>query len=168
MDAERTVHNGRYRSTTLNRVTIQYPFPIAIVRLTFRGKFPHGTMRNSTMHSNETRLMTSVFTQKGFHPYLSFQDSDASSRRVGSDEGLHVFHAVDRELAGIIPDETLRAPTRPLMVAGGYRPQNQVDLNRMTEERLAKAPLKGVTREQIPNAGFARNPMTVEIEPLLM
>ncbi|MDG0803423.1 hypothetical protein [Pectobacterium polaris] len=129
----------------------EYPFPIAIVRSTFRGKFPHGTMRNLTLHSNVTCSMTSIFTQQGFHPYISFQDSDASSRRIGSDEGPHVFHAVEHELAGIVPDDSFRAPTRPLMVAGGYRPQNQSDLYRMTEERLAKAPLEGITGNQIPD-----------------
>lgn len=127
----------------------KYPFPIAIVRLTFTGKFPHGTMRNQTMHSEETRAMTLAFTQKGLHPYLSFQDSDASSRRVGSDDGPHVFNAVNRTMLELNEEGKLAAFQRPLMVAGGYRPQNHKDLVEMTAKRLAQTPIKGVSKGNI-------------------
>jgi hypothetical protein len=96
------------------------PFPVAIVPSTFRGPFPYGTMRNAVLHSRKTRSLTEYFRTHGFHPYVSFQDFDTGSRRVGSEHGLHVFHAIDRVLAGTWDDpmEDFENPVRPLMIAG--------------------------------------------------
>ena len=57
-----------------------YPFPIALVPLTFKdAKFPYGRMRNQVLHSWETRSMTEYFTHLGLHPYVSIQDFDTGS-----------------------------------------------------------------------------------------
>ncbi len=77
--------------------------PVAIVPDTFhlyKTECAYGSMRNSTLHSNATKTMTAYFTVKHFHPYISFQDFDTGSRKVGNDEGEHVFYTVDRILAG--------------------------------------------------------------------
>jgi hypothetical protein len=77
----------------------KYPFAIALVPLTFEdAKFPYGRMRNQVLRSSETRSMTEYFTHLGLHPYISIQDFDTGSRRVGSDEGKHIFHVIDELL----------------------------------------------------------------------
>ncbi len=76
--------------------------PVKLVSSTFPRKndFPYGTMRNEVLHSAQTKKLTKRFRRLGFHPYISVQDFDTGSRSVGSDEGEHIFHAVDRILAG--------------------------------------------------------------------
>ncbi len=83
-----------------------YPFAIALVPMTFEGAFPYGTMRNQVLHSHETRAMTEYFVHLGLHPYVSIQDFDTGSRRVGNNEtGQHVFHALDALLADTEDDD---------------------------------------------------------------
>ena len=127
--------------------------PIGLVRSTFKPpKFPFGTMRNEVLHSEETRTLTEYFAWKRFHPYISFQDFDTGSRRVGSEEGPHVFEAVDEILAGRpsnVLDSDMADPVRPLMIAGGYRPGSAAALIESTIKRLEKEPVEGVTAENL-------------------
>jgi hypothetical protein len=130
-----------------------FPIPIALVRSTFRGDFPYGTMRNEVLHSPETRGLTSYFRLSSYHPYVSFQDFDTASRHVGSEHGPHVFHAVDRVLSGVSDSDAMEGfenPIRPLMVAGGYRPGSQDRLIQDTLARFRRAPVPGVEEADIP------------------
>ncbi len=143
-------------------------FAVALVPLTFEGAFPYGTMRNQVLHSDETRAMTEYFVHLGLHPYVSIQDFDTGSRRVGDSQiGQHVFHALDALLANmedddsadigmqgiessfasgdlhdedVIPeeDDESHLGMLPLMIAGGYRAVSGPDLKERTSRRLAK------------------------------
>lgn len=125
------------------RIVEDIPFPVGLVQSTFPAKdaFPFGTMRNEVLHSPETRMLTSRFVGSGYHPYISFQDFDTGSRRVGSEDGPHVFDAVDDILAGLNEDSDeseIDDPIRPLMIAGGYRPGSKDELVEATWARVQK------------------------------
>ncbi len=150
-----------------NQLIANVPFPVALVRSTFKGKFPYGAMRNEVLHSNETRAMTEYFSLLGLHPYISFQDSDTGSRRVGDNDGVHIFHAVDNVLNDgleenteeyeqdyldadtIVEDIDFKVPIRPLLIAGGYRTGKQEDLERMVEEKFNNQPIEGFFKDDI-------------------
>jgi hypothetical protein len=139
------------------------PFPVALVESTFStSAFPFGTMRNEVLHSPETRMLTSYFVGSGYHPYISFQDFDTGSRRVGSDQGPHVFDAVDDLLAGL-PGESDESgmvdPIRPLMIAGGYRPGRQEDLVEATWARVQQAQAKPKPTDAPPGKRSKRDPL---------
>ncbi|WP_157441297.1 actin cross-linking domain-containing toxin, partial [Actinoplanes awajinensis] len=140
-------------------------YPIAFVASTFEDKFPAGTMRNEVLNSPATLDLLAGFLDAGHHPYVSVQDSDASSRLV-SPTGPHVFDHFETLLApadqhvqtyldtlspaspidgpqsptgsdvDMTVDEAAAQPDppfRPLMMAGGYRPddlQAQLDAAR--------------------------------------
>ncbi|KAG0164452.1 hypothetical protein DFQ28_009352 [Apophysomyces sp. BC1034] len=86
------------------------PFPIALLPNTFDNRknknFPYGKMRNDVLHSAETKALTQYFMGKNMHPYISVQDFDNGSRRVGNDNGKHVFHAIDKMLSFELDEET--------------------------------------------------------------
>ena len=85
-----------------------------VVKSTFTGRtFPYGTMRNEVLHSDSTREMIQSFREAGHVPYVSIQDFDDGSRRVGDNSGRHIFD--------VLNDEVERK-RRPLMFGGGYRP----------------------------------------------
>lgn len=123
-------------------------FPIGLVPLTFSGPFPYGTMRNGVLHSEETAQLTAYFTALHLHPYISFQDFDTGSRRVGNDEGTHIFYRIDELLSGIsTDDETCPIPIRPLMIGGGYRPQPGLEED--TQKKLTNAEIRRLGKERI-------------------
>lgn len=117
--------------------TAKWQIPIGIVRSTWRGTdFPYGAMRNAVLHSEETRQISHAFIGRGYHPYISSQDFDTGARRVpgkgfsAQDKGFnlygeHIFSALDRRL---------NQGSRPLMIAGGYRPGT--DFIERTKKRL--------------------------------
>ena len=140
----------------------ELPVPVALVRSTFTGKFPYGRMRNDVLHSTDTRLITEYFLHLHLHPYISIQDFDTGSRRVGSEEGQHVFHAIDElllqeedsgsddlmrptEAMAVSPEQRIAA--LPLMIGGGYRVGDKERLATETLKRLAK-PEKGEKGKQ--------------------
>lgn len=91
----------------------KYPFPIALLPNTFKKKnekFPYGKMRNDVLHSAETKALTQYFMDQNLHPYISVQDFDSSSRRVGHDNGKHVFHTIDKILSFEPEEETETTP----------------------------------------------------------
>jgi len=103
---------------------------VRLVHMTFKGKkFPYGTMRNTLMNSPETCDLVRRFLSQGWAPYLSFQDFDTGSRHL--ETGLHIFKGLDRLLAEDKEGDVIR----PLMIAGGYRPQSRDRLNAMTAAR---------------------------------
>lgn len=103
---------------------------VHLVPMTFRGnKFPYGTMRNTLMESEATRSLVRRFAEQGWAPYLSFQDFDTGSRSLES--GQHIFKGIDALLAQDEDGSVLR----PLMIAGGYRPQQRDRLIAMTTAR---------------------------------
>jgi hypothetical protein len=109
------------RANSLIRRGALAGIPIALVPFTFKGKFPYGAARNAAMTSDQTRAITAAFIARRLHPYLSFQDFDTGSRLVAREDGpptTHVFDHFARATAGA--DEGLE-PTRPLLMAGGYR-----------------------------------------------
>ncbi|RKP46843.1 DUF4157 domain-containing protein [Trinickia fusca] len=160
------------------------PFAIAIVRSTFSGNFPYGDMRNQVLHSDETRDLTRYFTSQGYHPYVSIQDFDTGSRAAGTDEGRHIFHVLDETLSGIgsgaqqMDDDTEpMPPDRPLMIAGGYRPQPQEKLVKDVMARVSESD-KGAIGKKIEDqalAGFSETiakdmrfrDMYARLDPLL-
>ncbi|WP_338862048.1 hypothetical protein IHE31_10375 [Mycetohabitans rhizoxinica] len=87
----------------VSQLVDKYPFSIALLPNTFRNrkneKFPYGKMRNDVLHSAETKALTQYFMGQNLHPYISVQDFDSSSRRVGNDNGKHVFHTIDKMLS---------------------------------------------------------------------
>lgn len=91
--------------TNAKEVIDALPVAVALVKSTFKGKFPYGEMRNQVLHSPETRLITDYFTSLRFHPYISVQDFDTGSRRVESEKGKHIFHAIDERLMKPSPDD---------------------------------------------------------------
>ncbi|QCG47984.1 hypothetical protein [Aeromonas schubertii] len=103
---------------------------VQLVPMTFRGsKFPYGTMRNTLMYSEATLSLVRHFAGLGWAPYLSFQDFDTGSRLLES--GLHIFDDIDARLA----EDESGGTQRPLMIAGGYRPQPRERLIAMTAAR---------------------------------
>lgn len=103
---------------------------VHLVPMTFRGnKFPYGTMRNTLMESEATRSLVRRFAEQGWAPYLSFQDFDTGSRSL--ENGQHIFKGIDALLAQDKDGSVLR----PLMIAGGYRPQQRDRLIAMTTAR---------------------------------
>ncbi|HEH9404373.1 TPA: hypothetical protein SIA26_004582 [Aeromonas bestiarum] len=103
---------------------------VRLVHMTFKGKkFPYGTMRNTLMDSPETCDLVRRFLAQGWAPYLSFQDFDTGSRYL--ETGQHIFKGLDRLLAEDKEGDVIR----PLMIAGGYRPQSRERLNAMTAAR---------------------------------
>ncbi|WP_421181666.1 hypothetical protein [Aeromonas dhakensis] len=103
---------------------------VKLVPMTFQGnKFPYGTMRNTLMYSEETCNQVQQFVGQGWAPYISFQDFDTGSRSLES--GKHIFQGIDILLAQDEDGSVLR----PLMIAGGYRPQPRESLIAMTAAR---------------------------------
>jgi hypothetical protein len=109
-----------------------YDLPVALVPSTFGGAkkgFPYGRLRNEVLHSEATQGLIRTFMNDGYHPYIAVQDFDLGSRLVPS--GLHVFNHFHKlldapeDLAAPPPKEGGVAPglepSRPLMMAGGYR-----------------------------------------------
>ncbi|MER7011912.1 DnaJ domain-containing protein [Saccharopolyspora sp. NPDC000359] len=98
--------------------------PIALVPVVPNGfksvdSPPYGTLRNDTMGSQANRAVVAAMTDLGTHPYLSFQDFDTGSRRVGSSSGQHIFNHLEDRLNGTA--DIGAGPIRPLMFSGGYR-----------------------------------------------
>ncbi|WP_434444123.1 toxin glutamine deamidase domain-containing protein [Lentzea sp. E54] len=107
--------------------------PIALVPLpTFdpKGGFPFGTMRNETMHSSATTFAIGAMNGKDTHPYISFQDFDAGSRKVTGDQ-IDIFNHFTNSLNP--PDA---GPIRPLLYSGGYRVGDPDALIRDTQARI--------------------------------
>lgn len=103
---------------------------VHLVPMTFRGnKFPYGTMRNILMESEATLSLVRRFAEQGWAPYISFQDFDTGSRSL--ETGTHIFKGID---ALLLQDED-GSVLRPLMIAGGYRPQQRDRLITMTTAR---------------------------------
>ncbi|WP_157441301.1 actin cross-linking domain-containing toxin, partial [Actinoplanes awajinensis] len=118
------------------------PQPVAFVASTFgSAKFPAGTMRNEALHSSATHALLTAYHETGHHPYVSVQDFDQSSRLV-SPAGPHVFNHFESLLAPESDPDAMdtgetEPPFRPLMFAGGYRPDelgDQIDEARDRED----------------------------------
>ncbi|WP_232344810.1 actin cross-linking domain-containing toxin [Actinoplanes awajinensis] len=123
------------------------PQPVAFVASTFGTKsFEPGKMRNLVLQHPATRTLLAAYHRDGHHPYVAVQDFDLSSRLV-SPAGPHVFNHFENLLAPLNasatpatpadpdamdtrdpqtpePPETPEPPFRPLMFAGGYRPDD--------------------------------------------
>lgn len=86
-----------------------FDFPVAIVGSTYSPTeeipFPYGDMRNEVLHSEATQKLTKYACLSG-HPYITNQDTDKGSRRVGTDEGKHLFDAIDE----ILETGTMQVP----------------------------------------------------------
>ncbi|MFD5830399.1 hypothetical protein ACFWGZ_33385, partial [Lentzea sp. NPDC060358] len=109
------------------------PEPIALVPLpTFdpKGGFPFGTMRNETMHSPANTFAIGAMNGKDTHPYISFQDFDAGSRKVTGDK-KDIFNHVAESLN---PKDV--GPIRPLLYSGGYRVGDPATLVTDTQTRI--------------------------------
>ncbi|WP_229680599.1 hypothetical protein, partial [Saccharopolyspora thermophila] len=106
--------------------------PIALVPVVPAGfteseNAPIGTLRNHTLDSAVNKSIVAAMVDLGMHPYISIQDFDEGSRRVGSSTGEHIFNHWENRLdtaSGLkeleLPDDDVR-PIRPLMMSGGYR-----------------------------------------------
>ncbi|APR75969.1 Hypothetical protein A7982_01316 [Minicystis rosea] len=129
----------------------EYYFPIAIVRSTIpgSGKFPYGKMRNAVMHSEATQALTRSFARANQHPYVSIQDFDTGQR--GTPGGNHVFEHLHQRMQ--------EQGSRPLMIAGGYRPGD--DFVKRTIERF-EAANESVPDELTKNGGEAFRSMFTE------
>lgn len=130
-DVDATLTNA---VNTAANLTANLEVPVAIVGHAVplnNTKFQYGTARNAVLESPETAAAVLAMAAENRYPYVAIQDFDTGARSTPANQ--HIFNRMQQLAQG--RNQSL-PPSRPLMMAGGYRVGDPTTLRSDMNKRL--------------------------------